>query len=253
MAQNLIITAHRGASGYAPENTLAAIEKALQIGVDRIEVDVQQTSDGVVVCLHDKTLDRTTNGDGAVKNLTWEELQLYNANKGFELAYGFERIPSLEEVFKRMDGKTRLVIEIKNGNRTYPGIVGNVAELIKKHGAQRWAIVHSFNDRALEYLHDNYPDIRIQKLFVRKFSWLPLMIDFGLHYASLSDYSYVEAFGVHKGNVTKSLVDRIHHMGKLIHVWTVNDENDMKELIELGVDGIITNYPDKLKALTDSK
>lgn len=248
-AQKPLVTAHRGASGYAPENTVSAVKKALEIGVDRIEVDVQQTLDGVVVCLHDKTLDRTTNGEGKVGKMTLEELGQVLANKDFEEQFPNEKVPTLEDVFKLLDGKTQFVIEIKAGGNVYPEIEDNVARLIKKYNAEKWALVHSFNDRVLEYLDDNYPEIRLQKLFVSKPSWLPLMLDFKLHFAALSDYDYVEGFGVSKSAVNRYLVERIHELNQVIHVWTVNSEDDINDMLDLGVDGIISNYPDRVKQI----
>ncbi len=249
-AQNVLVTAHRGASGYAPENTLSAIKKALDIGVDRIEVDVQQTADGTVVCLHDKSLERTTTGSGKVGARTFSELQEFKANKNFDSEFPNEPIPTLEEVFELMDGSVQFVIEIKAGNKTYPGIEENVVQLIRKYKAENWALVHSFNDRVLKLIHEKHPDIRLQKLFV-SFSG-GLMLDFKLHAAKLSDYAYCEGFGIHRKNVKPKLVTEIHDLGKVIHVWTVNEPEYMEELINLGVDGIISNYPDKVKAILNS-
>ncbi len=253
MAQKLSVTAHRGASGYAPENTLSAVRKALEIGVDRIEVDVQQTSDGVVICLHDKTLDRTTDSKGKVKRKTWAELQQVKAFGKFQTEFPNEPVPSLEQVFELMDGTTEFVIEIKAGRSTYPGIEDNVVALIRKYKAEKWALVHSFNDRVLEYISDHHPEIRLQKLFVSKPNWLPLMLDFSLHYGALRDYQYVEAFGVSLSGTTKHVVEKAHRMGKMVHVWTVNEEQDMSAMIALGVDGLISNYPDKVKLVVDQK
>lgn len=248
MAQKTSITAHRGASGYAPENTLSAINKALEIGVDRIEVDVQQTSDGVVVCLHDKKLDRTTNATGLVGKKSWEEVKNVKAYGKFEVEFPNETIPTLEQVFELMDGTTEFVIEIKAGRKTYPDIEDNVAKLIKKYKAEQWSLVHSFNDKVLSYLHENYPEIRLQKLFVSYSGGV--MLDFKLHAVKLSKYDYVEAFGISLSSAKKKLVDKIHAMGKLVHVWTVNSEEDILRMKQLGVDGIISNYPDRAKQLT---
>lgn len=250
-AQNILVTAHRGASGYAPENTMAAIKKALEIGVDRIEVDVQQTSDGVVVCLHDKNLERTTSGKGKVAGLSVDELNSVKANKGFESDFPDEAIPTLQQVFELMDGKTQFVIEIKAGNKTYPGIEENVVTLIRKYKAEKWALVHSFNDKVLKHINQKHPDIRLQKLFV-SFSG-GLMLDFKLHSAKLSDYEYCEGFGISKGGTKKELVQKIHEQGKVVHVWTVNSTEDIQEIIELGVDGIISNYPDRVKSILSNK
>ena len=247
MAQDIQVTAHRGASGYAPENTVSAIKKALAIGVDRIEIDVQQTSDGVVVLLHDKTLNRTTNANGKVGEMTFAQLKEVRANAEFENEFPNELIPTLEQVFKLLDGTTEFVIEIKAGDKTYPGIEDNVAALIKKYKAEKWALVHSFNDKVLERLHKNYPSIRLQKLFVSYSGGL--MLDFKLHAINLSEYDYVEGFGISLSSAKKKLIDKIHALDKKVHVWTVNDQADIQRMIDLGVDGIISNYPDKVNEL----
>ena len=247
IAQSVLVTAHRGASGYAPENTISAVKKALEIGVDRIEIDVQQTADGVVVCLHDKTLDRTTSSKGKVGKKTFDELSSISANGNFEGQFQEERIPTLEQVFELLDGRTQFVIEIKAGNRTYPGIEDNVVKLIKKYGAEKWALVHSFNDRVLKYIHQKYPEIRLQKLFVSYSGGL--MLDFKLHAVKLSKYDFVEGFGISKSTARQKLIDEIHALGKVVHVWTVNTEDDIQEMLSLGVDGIISNYPDRVKRL----
>lgn len=245
--QNILVTAHRGASGYAPENTLSSVKKALEIGVDRIEVDVQQTSDGVVVCLHDKTLDRTTGTKGKVGKKSWDEVKQVKAYGKFESEFPNEPIPTLEQIFEVMDGKTQFVIEIKAGNKTYPGIEDNVVKLIKKYKAEKWALVHSFNDKVLKYLHKNYPEIRLQKLFVSYSAGV--MLDFKLHSVKLSKYDFVEGFGIAKSAAKEKLVKKIHELGKVVHVWTVNSEEDIQAMIDIGVDGIIGNYPDRTKKL----
>lgn len=239
-----ILTGHRGAAGLAPENTLASVRKALELGVDRVEVDVQQTKDGVVICMHDRTLDRTTDMQGQVRTGNWAELQQAKANVGFEKEFPDERIPTLEEVMREVKGKAELVIEIKDGNSYYPGIEDRVAALIKKYDAWGWAPVHTFNDEALFHLHTKHPKVRLQKLFVVKVPWLPVMLDFGLHWGRLEDYPFVEAFSVHRAFVTEDVIGRARAMGKKVHVWTVNNPDQAAELIDMGVDGIISDRPD---------
>lgn len=243
-SQEVTVTAHRGASGSAPENTLAAVRKALETGVDRIEVDVQQTSDGVVICLHDESLDRTTDRIGRIADRSWDEVRKASASNGMT-AYSDEPIPTLEQVFQLMDGSVEFVIEIKEGSELYPGIESRVVQMIRDHQAERWAIVHSFNDRVLDRIDGSDPDIRLQKLFVAKVTWLPIMIDFKLHFHSLDAYRHVEAFGCHKRFVTEPLVRHVHDLGKKLHVFTVNEPDEMTKLMEWGVDGIISNFPEK--------
>ena len=122
---------------------------------------------------------------------------------------------------------------------------------IRKYKAEKWAVIHSFNDKVLERLNENHPDIRLQKLFV-SFSG-GLMLDFKLHSAKLSDYPYVEGFGVSKTGANKKLVKKVHELDKELHVWTVDDTKDIKRILSLEVDGIISNYPDRVKAVLQSK
>lgn len=249
VSAQVVNTAHRGASHYAPENTLAAVVRALQIGVDRVEVDVATTKDGVVVCLHDKTIDRTCQAKGDVRDLTYSELSKIKANRDFEESHPEELVPSLRAVMGAINRTCQLVIEIKSGDEYYPGIEKKVAELIKEFNAYDWALVHSFNDKVLERFPIIDPKVRLQKLFVFRLTWPSLMQDLELHFSSLEDYPNVEAFGVNRRFVNKGLVDEVHALGKKIHVWTVNEEDEMKELISMGVDGIITNKPDILNSL----
>ena len=250
MAQTVIVTAHRGASAYAPENTLEAVNRALEIGVDRIEVDVATTRDGYVVCLHDKTLNQTCNVDGDVRDFTFIELTDIRANKGFEADYPDVVIPSLESIIKVIDGKCELVIEIKSGGEYYPEIERKVADLVKNNDAYKWAVIHSFNDNVLNQLQGIDPKIRLQKLFVFRWRWPAIIQDFKFHFAKTSNYN-VEAFGVAHKFVNLKLVNEIHNLGKQIHVWTVDEPKDMERLIGLGVDGIITNKPDVLKQVLE--
>jgi glycerophosphoryl diester phosphodiesterase len=216
-----------------------------------IEFDVQQTSDGVVVLLHDKTLDRTTNTKGKVGEVNYGELNDVRAYGAFEADFPNEPIPTLEQVFEIMDGSTEFVIEIKAGNKTYPGIEDNVVALIKKYKAEKWAVVHSFNDQVLKHIHTHHPDIRLQKLFVSYSGGI--MLDFRLHATKLDKYDYAEGFGISLSGTNKKLVEKIHALGKKVHVWTVNTNDDMQSMINLGVDGLISNYPDKVKELIGRK
>ncbi|MFT4681304.1 MAG: glycerophosphoryl diester phosphodiesterase [Flavobacteriales bacterium] len=245
MAQ-IIVTAHRGASAYAPENTLEAVARALEIGVDRIEVDVATSKDGIVVCLHDKTLDRTCQVDGDVRDFTFEELSAVKANKGFEADFPEAVIPSLESIINLINAQCELVVEIKSGDEHYPQIEEKVAALIAEHDAYKWTLVHSFNDKVLDRLEKIDSRVRLQKLFVFRWRWPAIIQDFKFHAGKTSNYQ-VEAFGVASNFVKPKLVEEIHELGKQIHVWTVDEPEEMEKLIEMGVDGIITNKPDVLK------
>src|SRR5690606_22495883 len=148
MRKPLIITGHRGAGGLAPENTLASIQLALDLGVDRIEIDVQQTNDNVIIVLHDRTLRRTTDGFGFVKNLDYADLLKYSAGIKFNKVYAEEKIPTLEQVIDLINGRVELVIETKYSYLYYHNIERHILNVIKNKNAFDCCKIISFNDSA---------------------------------------------------------------------------------------------------------
>lgn len=244
--KNLVITGHRGAAGLAPENTLASIQLALDLGVDRIEIDVQQTKDNVVIVLHDRTLRRTTTGTGYVKTKDYEEIAQYSAGAKFNRHYGSEKVPTLDEVIKLIDGKVELLIETKYSFMYYPNIERHIINVIKNNNAKDWCKVISFNDRALFRTHKLDPEIKIGKLFVGKHAKLPLSWDKGVNLKPLHRYHFVDEIIVKHSYATANIIARVHEMGKPLHVWTVNDPETISKLVERGVDGIISDYPNLL-------
>ena len=144
-----LIIAHRGASGLAPENTLAAIKKAIELKADLIEIDVHQTKDSIIVVIHDKKINRTTSGKGRVKDLFYKEIRRYDAGKWFDPKFEGERVPTLEEVLRLVHGQTKLLIEIKGDDNFYPNIEKHVYEILKTYNAQNWCEIHSFYDQVL--------------------------------------------------------------------------------------------------------
>lgn len=243
LAGKITITAHRGAGGMAPENTLAAIAKGLESGADRVEVDVRQTKDNVIVCMHDADIDRTTDGKGFVGELTYNQLVKYSAGIKFSKKYIAEKIPTLDQALSLVDGKATLVIEIKGNNKIYQGIEKRVVGLIRLHNAKDWTVVHSFEDSVLINIHILDKDIKLHKLLVADFPFLKLIYDNTLKVTSLDYYNFVDEFSIFYPFATKRLIKRVHALNKKINVWTVNDSLKINRLINLGIDGIITDYP----------
>jgi glycerophosphoryl diester phosphodiesterase len=136
--------AHRGCSSAAPENTMAAFQKAIELGVEGIELDVHQSKDGELVVIHDATLSRTTSGRGYVNDLNWSELQQLDAGSWFEVEYASERLPKLEDVLNLLKGRSTVFIEIKQGRKPYPGIEERVMACIEKLNMQQHVFIHSF-------------------------------------------------------------------------------------------------------------
>ncbi len=250
MNKKPLIIAHRGASGLAPENTLTAFAKAIEIGVDRIEMDLRQTIDGEVIVLHDKTIVRTTNGWGSARKLSLNKIRRYSAGSWFHYDFSSERIPTFREVLELVDGRTTLLLEIKDGSPYHHGIEKNVIDIINEYNAHEWCIVQSFNDKVLKNFRA-LPNLNsdIQKLFEIVIPVAPFYGGSKFTYKSIRRYDFAQEVNINFKSVTPLVVRKIHKMGKKINVWTVNDRYDLQYFIEMGVDGIITDFPDRLKEL----
>jgi glycerophosphoryl diester phosphodiesterase len=224
----MIAIAHRGASGYEPENTLAAFKKALELGVDMVELDVYVLEDGNVVVIHDKKVNRTTNGKGYVRNKTVNELKQLDAGNG-------ETIPTLQEVLDLVKRKAKVNIELKGKGTAQP--VSNILkEYIQKKG---WNytdfLVSSFDHNELRAFTQLLPQILIGVLIIGIF-------------VQFDKYKKMNAYSVHMWSklVRKSLIEKAHKRGLKLFVYTVNNSNEIKKMKDLGVDGIFSNYPDKI-------
>jgi glycerophosphoryl diester phosphodiesterase len=259
------VYAHRGASSHAPENTLAAFQLAQEMGADGIELDVQLTRDGAVVVIHDETVDRTTNGTGAVGDLTLADIAELGTSMGSVIYpfwvpppspgmadlsgglvnYPFEVVPSLVDVFKLCEQNSMLInIELKNSVVAYPGLIESVDSLIDAWGFADRVIVSSFNHVSLRKVRELSTDIRTALLFSDGLDqpWV--------HAQSVG----ATAIHPHRGYVDMfpEVVAESHRHGIEVNVWTVDDPDDIKNMFILGVDGIFTNYPDRALALRPS-
>lgn len=246
------IIAHRGASGVAPENTLAAIEQAIAMGVDCIEIDVRLTKDDEVYLMHDSKVNRTTNGTGHIRFLNSSQINQLDAGSWFHPKFSDEKVPTLRKVLAVCNNKTKLLIEVKSANRSrYPMIVKKISDLIDEFQAHQWVTVQSFDTNVLHLFQWENPKLQISKLIVYNIGLSPLKIYFDekLRRGNLLDVDYLAGINVDYRYATQRLVDRIHDANKKVYCWTANQTRPMKRLLKLGVDGIITNYPDKLKQL----
>jgi glycerophosphoryl diester phosphodiesterase len=244
--RNPIVVAHRGASGYAPENTMAAIKKAITMGVDMIEIDVQLSKDNEVVLMHDLTVDRTTNGKGKVRDLYLEEIKKLDAGKWFSSEFLGEKVPTLEEVIQAINGQCKLLIEVKRVKSKKLEIENKIVQLINKYNAYNWCIVQSFETQVIKNIQELDKSIECHKLVTMNISVLPLHIDSRIKTGTIYKYKTVQSINPYFKMLNKRKVNKIHSRGQKIITWTVNEPEDMKRMIEMGVDGIITNYPDRL-------
>lgn len=235
--------AHRGASGYAPENTMAAFEKAVEMKADYFELDVQMSKDGELVVIHDTTVNRTTDIDSEepvkVGSLTLEELKQLDAGSYFGEEFTGERIPTLEEVLDEFRGKIGIVIEIK-APYLYPGIEQKIANVLIERGMDKpnneKLMIQSFDFSSVKKIHKLLPEVPTAVL-----TWKSEDITD----SALKEFTeYADYVNTSLGLVTKELVDRIHSLGMGIMPWTVRDAEQVSPLLNAGVDGIITDYPD---------
>jgi len=243
--QKYLITGHRGAAGLAPENTRSAIVKGLENKVDRIEIDVQQTKDGEIVLMHDISVDRTTNGKGLVKEYLYSDISKLDAGSWFGKQFEKEKIPKLEEIIKFINGQAELIIEIKKGNDYYPNIEENILKIIKENNCSSWCIIHSFQTDILERIHKKEPSVRLHKLLICKLSLLPVIVDKGVEIFDFNKNTYIEEYSINYHFANKQIINSMKAKGKKINVWVLNDQQMINNLISLGVDGIITDFPNK--------
>ncbi len=230
---DVLVTAHRGASSVAPENTLSAMSAAVEAGADYAELDVRLTRDGQVVLLHDRTLDRTTNGTGDLWDFSLAELQAFEAGSWFGDEFEGEPIPTLRDVIRYAKGRLKLNIEIKV-SREEPTIAAAVVDLIRSEDCGDDCMITSFSREIVEQAIRIAPEITTGFIF-------------GSEYPEDVFDGAWEILSCHHEVVDSVFVARAHQHGKSVHVWTVDDEELMQRLIRLGVDGIISNRPALLR------
>lgn len=228
--QNPTVMAHRGLSADAPENTLYAFSDAISVGADFIELDVQQTRDGVLVVMHDSNLKRTTGVNKDIWDVDYADIQNLDAGSWFDPAYANARIPTLEETLQFVDKRAKLNIEIKPTKHGSDMLEQDVAELITRYQYTDACYVTSFSYGSLKKVKEANPEIRTGYL---------MSVAYGQFYS----LKYADAFSLNKVFVTSQVVNAAHQQGKQIFAWTVNSMSEVRSLCNLHVDSIITDDP----------
>lgn len=223
------ITAHRGSSKNAPENTMSAIQMAMEEMADSAEIDVQLTSDGVVVLGHDASLKRVAGVNRPISSMTWEQIQKLDVGSWFSDSYAGEQIPSLEEVLEACHGKMHLNIEIKNVGAD-SDLPARVVNLIKSAGMEEQCVVTSTSLSYLKAVKEIDPQIVTGYI---------ISAAYGNFYSS----DALDFISLRSSFVDRHLVENVHAQGKGVFAWTVNNKSEMERLMMLGVDGIITDRP----------
>lgn len=236
------ITAHRGYSAVAPENTIYAFEEAVGIGADYIELDVQLTADGQLVVFHDNTIDRTTDGKGELSKYTYEELQEFSAGSWFSKDGMFDdaKIVLFSDVLECVGNDILLNIEIKN-HGDIVRTAEKTVEVIEEYGIERSCYVTSFSYKALKTVKKLNPKIKTGLIANIATS------------TSFSQLKYIDAVSLNYIFINQSVVNMAHQNGKRVFVWTVDNRSDIQHMIAMGVDNIITNRPDRVSEIVTSK
>jgi glycerophosphoryl diester phosphodiesterase len=233
------VVAHRGATGYAPENTIAAFDKGVEMKADYIEIDVQRSKDGELVIIHDTTVDRTTDGTGYVKDLTFEQIRSLDAGSWKGEQFTGEKIPTFDEILDRYHGRTGILIELK-APELYPGIEKEVAQKLIERNLDKpqneKIIIQSFNFESMKITNSLLPKVPIGVLTSNRAHTTEQAL---AEFATYADY-----FNPSYGIVTEELVNQVHAQGMKIQSWTVRSHEAAEFLLKMNVDGIITDYPD---------
>ncbi|MCK2185209.1 glycerophosphodiester phosphodiesterase [Halomonas getboli] len=273
--QDFQIIAHRGASGHAPEHTWPSYEKAREMGADYLELDLHMSADGELMVIHDDTLDRTTDGEGKVKEHSLAELKALDAGSWFnkahperaDEAYEGARMLTLDEVIDRYGSDVRYYIETKSPER-YPELQRALVDTLEANGlvASGSVVIQSFSQGSLQQIHQLNADIPLVQLVWYSpaedgsglTEWTGVTPDpaeiSDADFQAIADY----AVGIGPNVVYDSedvidagFVEQAHDNGLLVHAYTINDPEQMQRLLDWGVDGMFTNFPDRLSGLVE--
>lgn len=229
------LIAHRGASGHAPENTMAAFRLALELGAKSMELDIHQTKDRELVVIHDFDLKRVARRKGSVKNLTLAELSSLDVGSWFDKRFKNERVPRLEDVMALCAGKAEIHVEIKKGSSLYHGIEEQLVDLIQRRKAWGSIIVSSFDHEALYRIASI--DSRVRLGYLRGLATMR---------TSFRELKEIKGESLHMSlrQVDARRVRETHQRGLKIFIYTVNKPKDLARLAKLGVDAVFCNFPE---------
>ncbi len=238
------IVAHRGASGITPENTLTSFRKALDFGVDAIEIDVRQTADGKLIVLHDDDTGRTTSQSGSVSSMSYTELQKLDAGSWFDSSFKNERIPLFSDVIDLVKGKAGLIIEVKDGSQIYPNIEQNIVSLIQSQKISDDVVVSSSRITILNSFKSIATELRFAKILTPREYWRSLFQP-GSYIVKQSLVKHIKELHPHWSFVDSQFIEWADSMKLTVLPWTVNKERKIRAMLDRGVAGVITDFPDR--------
>ncbi|MDN4608357.1 glycerophosphodiester phosphodiesterase [Sporosarcina highlanderae] len=232
---NMMSIAHRGASGFAPENTRSAFQKGVELQADYLECDVHLSKDGELIIMHDDNIDRTTDGNGFIKDYTLAELRQFDAGITFSEEFQGESIMTLNELLDEFFDKIGLLIELKNP-ANYPGIEESIVSLLRNYEDLSSIIVQSFDVESMKKMHSLLPELEVAVLVRPAESLLSeKKLD------ELTSFASYVNFNV--SFINKRMVNKVQQRGSKVLVWSKNDKKLVSKAHKYGVDGIISDYP----------
>lgn len=248
---------HRGASGYAPEHTITSYQMGEKMHGDYIEIDLQMTKDGQLIAMHDEKVDRTTDGTGPVKDYTLEQIKQLDAGSWFnekypeyaEPEYEGLQVPTLEEVFQKFGKNASYYIETKSPN-IYPGMEKELLRLVDKYDInKKTLLVQSFSADSLKIMNELDPSVKLIQLLSYKANPGAVITD-----AEIAEIKkYAIGVGPNHTYLNEEYIQKVVNSGLEIHPYTVNEKERMQQLIDWGVTGMFTNFPDRLHEVKKGK
>lgn len=240
MERHVHVQGHRGACGYAPENTLAAFRLAREMGADGIECDIHLSKDGRFVVCHDETIDRTSTGSGKIAELTLAEIQSCDFGAKFGAQFAGITAPALEEMLEVVKGMNPINIEIKQfgKDRDTADALNAFYDILASFDVLPDVIVSSFDAELLRMLKRLHPDV-----------YTCLLYSTLRGAAARAQALGCSAIHPNHSKLSKATVNSAHRRGLKVNCWTVNEARDIRRMIEIGCDGLITNYPDRALAI----
>jgi glycerophosphoryl diester phosphodiesterase len=238
---SFIKIAHRGASGNFPENTRLAFEKAIEARADMIEMDCQMTGDGHIVVFHDERLSRTAGASGTVRSKTLQQLKKLDVGQWKKKSFRGQRVLTLEEVLEIVAGKVDLCLDIKQFSGSQPGMEIKLLFILSHYDYLDQTIFSSFNYQCLERVRELAPEARIGLIYGAGVKADPFVAAERLEAGSMHIQQQV---------ATRPFLDKVWDTGLDAHIWTVNEVRDMEKFASLGVQGIVSDYPEKFAQLT---
>lgn len=245
--KTILVIGHRGASGQAPENTLASFARAVDMGVDMVELDVHLTRDDSVMVMHDYNVSRTTDGKGDIESMDFGTIRKLDAGSWFDKQFAHEKVPTLGEVFELVHGRAKVLIELKwPAKGIYPKLVKRVIETIRRYHAESWIILQSFETSYLSEAERLAPDLVRHELVFGRSGIIPFYVHRKPEFGWFSPQPFVSSVNIFYIYASPGFVNDMHQQNKSVYAWAPKKESDMLRLLHSNVDGIITNYPEKM-------